>query len=266
MTIAAGPVSHEGLEAPADRGLYFQTAPDRFWPDVARFTVRDGRMITYQAELGSDEQTVRLFLLGSCFGALLHQRGLLVMHGAAVRHKDGCVIFAGPSGSGKSTLAATLQQRGFELFSDDLCAVNEQNRAVPGYPQLKLWRNAIDKLAVEQQSLRHIRVQIDKHAVPARENFCAEPLPVKAIYFLSSHNLDSFAFKELRGAQAFLPLRNNTYRIPSGSSKACAWRRRVGSLSQQAALTRLTRPKKGFLINELAEAVLADLAAKEARP
>ena len=52
------------------------------------------------------ESDVRVFLLGSCIGALLHQRGILVLHAGAIHTDKGAVLFTGPWGIGKSTLLA----------------------------------------------------------------------------------------------------------------------------------------------------------------
>ncbi|MCI5212810.1 MAG: hypothetical protein D3910_29360, partial [Candidatus Electrothrix sp. ATG2] len=206
----------------------------------------------------------RLYLLGSCLGALLHQRGLLVMHGAAVRFKEQCVLFAGPSGNGKSTLAAAFCKRGFEVLSDDVCAVDQHLRAVPGYPQIKLWRDAAGKLGMDTDSMRQIRLQIEKYALKTEGSFCTEPLPLATAYFLSTHNLTTFEFKDLTGMQTFLPLRNNTYRIRylKGMGLESGHLARIGALSQQVGVTRITRPNSGFRLEELVDQILDDLAEK----
>src|SRR5689334_10832799 len=49
-------------------------------PDVARFLIAEGREITVEPAADAPESNVRLYLMGSAFGALIHQRGLLPLH------------------------------------------------------------------------------------------------------------------------------------------------------------------------------------------
>jgi hypothetical protein len=69
------------------RGARFQAAPGRLlvWLDqVARYLVSDGREVVVQPESGALESDLRLFLLCSPMGAVLHQRGFLPLHASAV--------------------------------------------------------------------------------------------------------------------------------------------------------------------------------------
>jgi len=74
--------------------------------DVARYLIKDGAQIVVEPRPGTPLANVRLFLLGSAMGMLIHQRGLLPLHGNSIEI-DGCAFaFVGQSGAGKSTLAA----------------------------------------------------------------------------------------------------------------------------------------------------------------
>ncbi len=59
-----------------------------------------------------DDDDVRLFLLGSVMGAVLHYRGVTPLHGNGFVHEGGAVLVLGNMGVGKSTLAAALVKKG----------------------------------------------------------------------------------------------------------------------------------------------------------
>jgi len=106
------------LDDASKKGATWQIAGDRFLfqvPGVARFLLRGGREILFEAAPGVQAGDVSAFVIGTVFGILLHQRGEIVLHASAVRVNDRAVLFCGPSGAGKSTLAAALAQRGFPL-------------------------------------------------------------------------------------------------------------------------------------------------------
>ena len=71
--------------------------------DVADFWVCNGREITVNAVKDIPAEDVRIYLLGSAMGAVLHQRKLLPFHGSTVVVNEKTISFSGPSGIGKST-------------------------------------------------------------------------------------------------------------------------------------------------------------------
>ena len=116
-------------------------------PKVARYRIRGGSRITVEPQPGVPRRNLRLFLLGSAFGALLHQRGLLPLHANAIEIGGKAVAFMGEPGAGKSTLAAWLHDRGQRIIADDVCVVGfDGDKAVarPGFPRLRLWREALE--------------------------------------------------------------------------------------------------------------------------
>ena len=114
---------------------------------VARYSIRSGNAIRIAPHPRADLANIRLFLLGSAMGMLLHQRRLLPLHANAVVIDGRAVAFLGRSGAGKSTLAAAFHDRGFAVVSDDVCAVRFDERGSPtispGLPRLRLWRDAL---------------------------------------------------------------------------------------------------------------------------
>lgn len=216
VDIRRGPVPADGSSVGPKMGPFSHAAENALWlhvPGVARYLVRDGRELTYQPEEGGDEDSVRVFMLGTCIGALLMQRGQLVLHGNAFEVGDGCTICVGPSGAGKSTLAARMLQRGHRIIADDVCPIDAQGRAVPGLSRLKLWRETARGLEIETAGLRRLRPNIGKFDLPLGNAFRAEPSPIRAIYVLAPWNQDRFAIEDISGVAKFQALRANTYRF-----------------------------------------------------
>lgn len=152
----------------------------------ARFWVRDGRSIVVTPESGVDEAEIQVFLLGSVFGALCHQRGLVTLHASAVRLPDGgAALFAGPSGIGKSTVAAALMQRGYEVICDDLSVLRKQPDGVyhvaPGIPRLRLWDDVVSFLEIDRATLTQTRPALEKFNLPLTGSPDLVSAPVRKI-------------------------------------------------------------------------------------
>lgn len=224
---------------------------------VARFAIASGADIRVDPAPGASPDSVRLFLMGSALGALLHQRGLLVLHGNAVRIGDACLICVGPSGAGKSTLAAGFAARGYPPLADDVVAVTADHRALPGLPRIRLWQDAAERLGHKVDDLQRIRPGFDKFALPARP--VAEALPVRWIHLIDVEARDDVACVPLRGLGRFVALRDNTYRPDyilraigeSAHLNLCA------GLAGHAAMFRTVRPAEGFSLETVIDTMLA---------
>jgi len=264
VIIELADIDKKGLTNPVDKQLYFQASPNKFWlhvPDIAWFLVEEGKRIRVMPDPQSDTQSINLFLLGSCMGVILHQRNNLVMHANAIRFGDQCVIFAGPSGNGKSTLAAAFHQRGYEILSDDVSAINDQHEVLPGYPQIKLWHDTAEQLGFNTKNLKKIRLQIEKYACPLEQGFCKKPLPIAAMYILLTHNQNDFVLEPLTGMDKFDPIKNNTYRMQylEGLGLKAQHLQRSGQLASQINVTRITRPDHDFQLDKLIDILINDL-------
>lgn len=187
-------------------------------PDVARFLIAGGRSIRIDAKRGADRRNVRLFLLGSAFGAVLHQRGLLPLHANAVEIDRRAFAFAGASGEGKSTLAAWFHDRCYPLLADDVCVLRfDEHHGVtvcPGIARLRLWRDVIERTGrdVTQFDLSYAGDETyQKYDVPlASGSNDAEVTQLAAIYLLARGT--DFAIHRLDGVAAVDAISANTYR------------------------------------------------------
>jgi hypothetical protein len=269
VTVRYGAVPEE-LPGAAWKGVRFQAAPGRLLlivDDVARYLVRDGREILIDRAPGASDDDVRLFLQGSAFGALLQQRGLLALHASAVAVGEGAVAFMGPSGIGKSTLATAFHQRGYTVLTDDVCVVDFDAGGapvvVPGYPQLKLWVDALEKLDLDPASLPRIRPALEKRALLVREAFRTAPRPLRRLYMLDRSNEPEIHLKPLQGPDKFLAIQAYTYRVQflEALARKVDHFRQAGALAAACSVVRVSRPAKPYLLDELVARLEDDFAS-----
>lgn len=183
---------------------------------VGRYLVRPDEIIVEPAA-GASERNVRLYLLGSAMGALLHLRGLLPLHANAVDLGGRAVAFSGHSGAGKSTLAAWFHDRGYPILADDVCVLSFDAAgtplAYPGIPRLRLWREALEASGRLPEQFERSFDDTDKYDVPTRTAGTLDPLPISAIYFLAKSGEDApGGIVPLKGVEAVEALMSNTYR------------------------------------------------------
>ena len=270
ITVSYGHVPVE-LPHAKDRGPGYQATSGQFLMDVdgvARFLVRHGNEIVIDPLPGAGDDDIRLFLLGSAFGALLHQRGNLVLHGSTVKVEGGCVVFLGRSGTGKSTLAAVLGRKGYRSLGDDVCVISIGQDGVPyaspSYPQAKLWVDTLQRLGIDETGLRRVRPSRPKRAVPIEGAWDHAPLPVKRVYVLSPGwlKLDP-VLQPIRGSARFRVLRDYTYRVEflHGLDMTRQHFKLAAQLASRLPVIRVVRAADAFVAEELAAVVEHDFRA-----
>jgi hypothetical protein len=218
VTIRRGRVP-EALLEPTATGPTWQVARNKFLlsiPNIARFLLEDGQRIVFAPETEASAEDVPIFILGTVFGILLHQREQIVLHASAVEVNGRAVVFCGPSGAGKSTLAAALVQRGYRLITDDVCTITLSDAAPPMvHPdgrQFKLWAQGIQKLELESVRREPVRGCLEKFYVEPRDATDVA-LPLAAIYALQNvSHTDELSIERPSVVDSALLLRCNAYR------------------------------------------------------
>lgn len=201
-------------------GPCWEITPRRFLlrlPAIGRFLAEDGRFLDVDAAPGTNPADALPFLLGTGFGALLHQRGSMVLHASTVA-KDGLAyVLCGHSGIGKSTLAAALCQAGARFVGDDMASValDANGRPVvwPDGRQLKLCTDSIAHCGLDERRGEAVRSRVDKYYVDPQTPTTDGPIPIGAIYLLREQRPPLTAgitpLSPLDSAQALL---NESYR------------------------------------------------------
>jgi hypothetical protein len=252
VVIRGGPVP-DSIEGATAGGPNWQLAGDRFLfrvPGVIRMLLTGGREIVYVAEGDEKPGEAAVFVSGTGFGILLHQRGRIVLHASAVRVGGGAVLFCGPSGAGKSTLAAALVRAGHDLVTDDFCGITIDAGGVPWVApdgrHLKLWQNAIERLALDGRRAGPVRPAVEKYYVEPRAA-TAEALPLSAIYVLREALPPLAAgIDRPNVVDAALAVRNNAYRPPlvQHMAQADLYFAAAAAVAQRAGIFTLTRELK----------------------
>jgi hypothetical protein len=249
VAIRRGPVP-ASLENASAAGPTWEIAGERFLlriPGVARFLLSAGREIAFEAEPGAETSDIPIFILGTVFGILLHQRELIVLHASAVRVHGKAVLFCGPSGAGKSTLAAALAQRGYPLMTDDVCAITVTDGGTPMVHsdgrQLKLWAQAIERLDLAESRGDRVRGRLEKFYVEPGETF-SEPLPLGAVYALrEARPPHAPGIERPNVVDAALILRRNAYRplLVSRMGQKANYFHAATTIANSAGIFHLTR-------------------------
>lgn len=221
-------------------------------PQVGRYAIQAGREIVLKPCVDAGEDALRLFLLGSAWGALGYQRGWFPLHASVVQIGDGAVAFCAPSGHGKSSLAAWLIQQGYGLISDDLCRLEISGTQAPrvwrSAPRLKLWQDALHALTWQDQPICRDEWRVDKFHLldptrPMQPHPQAQTLPLRALYVLAWGELALQRLTGLRAIQTVIEAA--TYRpefVAALGLTAPYWQQAM-TLVSQIPIFHLQRPR-----------------------
>ena len=185
-------------------------------PDLAVFAVEDGTTISISPDNGADEDKIRLYILGTCMGAVLMQRKILPLHGSAIVINGKAYAFVGHSGHGKSTLASAFLQQGYQLLTDDVIAVTLDHQNIPyvtpAYPQQKLWQESLDTLGMNSNQFRPLFERETKYAIPVESHFSSDTLPLAGIFELIKTDCAQPLIRTIQKLERLPLLYRHTYR------------------------------------------------------
>ena len=254
----------EKLNRIVKRGVKYQAANNEFLLEVdhiASYYVSNGNKIMVDPLKKRADKEVRLFLLGSAFGALFIQRGLLPIHGSTVKFGNSATIFTGLSGAGKSSIAAYFVNKGYSFLADDISIIDNDINVIPGFPKMKLWNDVLKKLNISDEDLHEIRPDIKKFHLPVSENFYNKPLSLKNIIIIVTKNQEGFDIEELFGVKKFNSVKSNTYRyrFVQGLEKNENHFQILNKLLPDIKVYKVSRPQTPLLLHEFGEFLLKKL-------
>ena len=159
------------------------------------------------------------YFLGPIMGFLLRKRHVTSLHASCVEIGGQAVALCGDAGFGKSTTAAALALRAFPVLSEDIVPLEELHGsilAVPGYPRVCLWPDAVVKLLGASEALPRLTPVWGKRYLPldgVRASFSPEKLPLGLVYLFAPRTdlADAPRVEEMGSRDALLQLVQNTY-------------------------------------------------------
>jgi hypothetical protein len=271
VTIELGPVP-DHLPDPSTVGVIYEPNATELLvriADVGRYWISDGRRIVIDPAPEATDHEVRVFLLGTCIGALLHQRGFFVFHASGIGTPDGAVLFTGVSGAGKSTLLAELLRRGSphdgrRRLRDRGRRATARPEVIPSYPRTRLWGETAARLSIETTGLTRTRPTMDKYERQLPDQFWDEVAPLRRIYHLAGSNGDELSLTPLGSLESFQVVRTNTYRdrLIDGFALRREHFELASAIAASVEVVRVVRPVDSFRLVELADLILEDLDSR----
>lgn len=236
--------------------------------DLAKFRIRNGSCIEVDLYPVCKESLLSVFLMGSCMGAVLHQRNLFLLHGSCVTNGRYAVLITGDSGAGKSTLASEFLVHGWKLLTDDV-AVLDDVETIPevqsSYPSQKLWQDALEHYNRKKEEIHSLYFDgpREKFGINVSSSFADGKYPLKGIIRLYPVDYPCH-IQAIEGMARVDQLLRNTYRMymitPDRYQEHF---RRCVALSDKVQMAFALREKGKSCAAELYEMIIRYLGDKE---
>lgn len=185
--------------------------------DVGTFRVTEGKLVEIQPAENITLSNLGVYIMGSCMGAILHQRGFMPLHGSCVTDGTHAILITGESGAGKSTLAAEFLSRGWKLLTDDVCAVFDPEGSATvqsSYPSQKLWQDSLDHYGRPESDIHslYFNEEREKFGVDVRRFFHKGTAPLSMVVQLIPTD-EPCSIRPIDAFTAIKQLMQNTYRM-----------------------------------------------------
>lgn len=235
---------------------------------TAMFCIQDGSKIIVSPCSGADFDKIRLFILGTCMGALLMQRKILPLHGSSIVINGKAFAFIGERGAGKSTIAAAFLRKGYELLTDDVIAIEVKKNlphVIPSYPQQKLWQESLEEFGEDASQFRPLYDRETKYSIPVLDKYYTAAVPLGGVFELVKTESDRIDIKSIDGLNRLHGLYIHTFRqfLLNGFGLREWHFKTTASLSNQIRMYRLERPMATFTADQLVTLVLETIAKVE---
>ncbi|HPJ60887.1 MAG TPA: hypothetical protein PLV06_14870 [Bacteroidales bacterium] len=237
--------------------------------EVGSFYARDGKEVEYSRASGATRESLELYLNGSVYGAILHQRQVLPMHGSCFLEQGLGVMLCGESGAGKSSLTMAFCLTGGEFLTDDVTPVTIED----GVPvinalsdRIKLWDHTLNQLDISKTGLKRIGKRTDKFYLE-KEAGSGGRYSLRLVINLAVGEASLPELEEVVGVARVAALRNEVYRweylhgMPENETQYFA---DLVSIAKSVKMFEVIRPV-GISIKELVKYIREEIISKVSR-
>lgn len=234
---------------------------------VADFYACEGREVEYAPVDGADRNSIELYLNGSVYGAILHQRKILPMHGSSFIYTGLGVMICGEAGAGKSSLTASFCLNGAGFLTDDITPVIFSDN-IPYIwamsDRIKLWSDTLRQLEMEDEELPRVFPDSEKFYFPmdsAGDKTCR----LEQILIVTIRRSGEVVIDELTGSAKFSALRGEIYRceyLPGMPENEPVYFRNLVDICNTVRIFRVRRPEE-IRVGELMTAVRRQIAGED---
>jgi hypothetical protein len=234
------------------------------------FVSEEGKEIVCIPKMEIPKETIHHLLLDQVIPLVINLKGNEALHVSAVHTPQGVVAFAGPTGSGKSTVAGSFLKLGYPLLSDDCLVLMEKNEsiyALPAYPGLRLWDDALSHLFGDNGTHESVAHYTDKRRFNLEKRLaahCTEPKPLRRLYVIADlselEGKTDIVIERLSSRDSFMALVRCAFRLDITDNNML--RRQFHFLERVAStvsVRRLVYPRDFRLLPTVREAILKDL-------
>ncbi|WP_337042551.1 hypothetical protein [Emticicia sp. 17c] len=217
-------------------------------PDVGRYYVCGGNYICIEP-ISNNQAEVLLYFYSNCLAAALLQRNLIPFHVSGVFvAPQKVLLFSASSKVGKSTTALMLQQKGYQVFTDDTALLTVKENKVfaqASYPMLRVWQDAFQQQNIYAESQKETLFNNrNKYGLSFHKDFVNTEAEVVGLAFLKQEGSE-ISIQTLPPLEAIKQLSNNIYRHQwiSGMRKQKLMLTHLAGITNHTKMWQATRPK-----------------------
>jgi len=213
------------------------------------FYARDGKTVEFSPAEHASTPTIELYLNGSVFGAILHQRQTLPIHGSGFAKGGKGFVISGASGAGKSSLTTAFFLNGDDFLTDDVTPIvfkNEEPQILPFSDRIKLWEDSLAQFQKKSGSLQKITPYEEKFYYPVSRSH-SEKIPLRALFIVEPKEVQKPEFRQLDKTLTIPALQNQIYRygfLAGMPHLKAAYFHQLVSIGKQIPVIQSDRPLK----------------------